>query len=40
MKLYTFADGTQSLVKKYSASELRWMEKQHGKCIRVETVNW
>ena len=30
---YRFADGCVSYVRKYSASELRTMERVHGKCL-------
>ena len=35
---YIFADGTQIIVRKFSASELRNEERKHGKCVSVRIV--
>lgn len=35
---YRFADGLVSQVRKYSAQELRAMERKHGKCLSVRII--
>lgn len=39
-KLYTFASGAQVLARKLSKAEIRFHEKEFGKLVRVEEVNW